>query len=241
METESAVKKIRVGILSGLIGFIAPSMQGAEIKSVSENQFAVVGTEQKIFVYVDNTGLGGEPTDGVQWKLSYPAGFQYIANSVQAPTVNDFFAGMPMFWEIYQAPPGGLSARVVEEIGGGSVDTNGFVGEYRFITPQTPGSYTFPLTSTVLFNPDGQAQPRTVSAVPLVVVRNEPADFDKNGSVDNADYQHFSGCMTGPGAYQTTLEATVCTDADFDFDGDVDQRDYRHFQEQFTGEGNPVQ
>jgi hypothetical protein len=230
----------RIGKFAGLTAIVS-SVNAAEMRSLPENPIGVVGSHQRVFVYADNSGLNNEPTDGAEWVLYSPPSFQYIDNSSQAPITNDFFEGMPMFWEVF-SDPGIQSARLIDDFGGGPVGTNGFVGEYSFIASTTPGIYTFPLTGTKLVPPSGPEQPHSVFADPITIVRDEQADFDKNGSVDNADYSHFQGCMTGPAATKTyDLTTNGCVDADFDFDGDVDQRDYQHFQEQFTGEGNPVQ
>lgn len=52
-------------------------------------------------------------------------------------------------------------------------------------------------------------------------------DFDRNGSVDRADYDRFAGCYTGPGGGPVGPE---CDAGDFDRDGDVDCDDWWMFQ-----------
>jgi hypothetical protein len=60
-----------------------------------------------------------------------------------------------------------------------------------------------------------------------------PADYDNDCDVDQADYQAFQTCASGPGcAY-----ANDCDNRDFDGDNDVDQADFATFQRCVSGEG----
>lgn len=112
--------------------------------------------------------------------------------------------------------------------GGGAGPSNASIG----------GSYT--LSATV-----GQADPRnhpqTMSGgsykltggfwvIPKCVA--VPGDYDADCDVDQADYQVFESCASGPGV----PEMVDCEQADFDVDGDVDQADFAVLQAAFTGE-----
>jgi hypothetical protein len=52
-------------------------------------------------------------------------------------------------------------------------------------------------------------------------------DFDHNGTVDQADYDRFAACYTGPGGGPVGPE---CAAGDFDADGDVDCDDWQFFR-----------
>lgn len=58
-----------------------------------------------------------------------------------------------------------------------------------------------------------------------------PADYDGDCDVDQADYQVFDLCASGPG-YDFAAD---CEDRDFDTDGDVDQSDFALFQRCLSG------
>jgi hypothetical protein len=61
-----------------------------------------------------------------------------------------------------------------------------------------------------------------------------PADYDGDCDVDQADYEVFALCASGP-SYACAAD---CRDRDFDADGDVDQTDFSLFQRCLSGEGN---
>jgi len=63
-----------------------------------------------------------------------------------------------------------------------------------------------------------------------------PADYDRDCDVDQADYQLFEACASGPGIPHDL----DCDDRDFDTDGDVDQSDFAVFQRCLSGEDNPA-
>lgn len=66
----------------------------------------------------------------------------------------------------------------------------------------------------------------------FVLYRFVKPDFDRNGDVDVADFDHFRDCTSGPGLPQESAE---CRDSDFDGDGDVDQADFAVFQRCLSG------
>ena len=63
-----------------------------------------------------------------------------------------------------------------------------------------------------------------------------PADYDGDCDVDQADYQAFEACASGP---EIPLAAS-CENKDLDPDGDVDQLDFGLFQRCLSGEDNPA-
>jgi hypothetical protein len=62
------------------------------------------------------------------------------------------------------------------------------------------------------------------------------ADFDADGDVDMADFQHFQVCFNGPNRPTANVD---CEPADFDADADVDMSDFRVFQGCFNGPNRP--
>lgn len=102
----------------------------------------------------------------------------------------------------------------------------------------TGGNYTL---SGTIGQPDAHNHPQAMSGgsyrltgglwvIPGCVA--VPADFDEDCDVDQADYQVFETCASGPGV----PEMVNCEQADFDADGDVDQTDFAVLQAAFTGE-----
>ncbi|HPD30878.1 MAG TPA: immunoglobulin domain-containing protein [Phycisphaerae bacterium] len=61
------------------------------------------------------------------------------------------------------------------------------------------------------------------------------ADFDEDCDVDQADYDLFAACSSGPGV----PTGTGCNGKDLDGDGDVDQADFGVFQRCYSGENLP--
>jgi len=65
-----------------------------------------------------------------------------------------------------------------------------------------------------------------------------PVDFNSDGHVDNADWQIFVACFSGPGVPQP--QTHNCLKADLDHDGDVDMNDCGLFQRCFSGPDKPA-
>ncbi len=59
-----------------------------------------------------------------------------------------------------------------------------------------------------------------------------PGDLDGDGGITLADYEPFTGCMSGEGG---ALPDPSCGSFDSDGDGDIDLRDYAHFADAFSG------
>jgi len=60
-----------------------------------------------------------------------------------------------------------------------------------------------------------------------------PGDFDRD--VDQADFEHFEACLSGPAIPQ---DEPARADAQLDGDEDVDQSDFGIFQRCYSGAGN---
>lgn len=240
-KNKDITKLFMIGVTGGLAGALsqANAENEGEMGTVPQNNVWVADgtTKQKLFVYVDNNGLNGEPTKGAQWRLDAGSRFTYVPGSSTGPSEeDDFFGEREMQWEIYQ-PPTGISSRF--PVDDGPVNSNGYVGVFEFKTPVTtsPGVYQIPFfnhSSSFITDVNGEVQPSVKVYSPITVVRDEQADFDKDGHVDHADYEHFRNCITGP-AYTGTLSPT-CTPADFTSNGTVDTEDYAYLQEVFTGD-----
>ena len=70
--------------------------------------------------------------------------------------------------------------------------------------------------------------PRQATAAQAAPVA--PGDYDGDGDLDQADFDHWGDCLTGPeaGPY-----AAGCEAFDFDVDGDVDLDDFAEFARVF--------
>ncbi len=66
--------------------------------------------------------------------------------------------------------------------------------------------------------------------------RPMPADFDRDGDVDLADFSAFQACFNGP---NRPYAGSGCAAADTDADGDVDLTDYTRFAVCFNGPNRP--
>lgn len=64
-----------------------------------------------------------------------------------------------------------------------------------------------------------------------------PGDFDRDGDVDEDDFDHFVACKTAPNVAQGNPS---CQDADLDSDTDVDQEDFGPFQGCLSGTDIPA-
>ncbi len=73
-----------------------------------------------------------------------------------------------------------------------------------------------------------------VSLTITINVQSPRADFDQDCDVDQNDFGHLQGCLSGGGVIQTDQ---ACTDADLDNDEDVDSVDWGLFQGCFGGPG----
>jgi hypothetical protein len=145
----------------------------AVIKTVPERTVWIADgtTEYTVYVYLDNSGLEGVGTMSAEWGLVDTQGFQYIEGSSSAPGVNDFFAGITTFYEIFSYPTS-LSGRAVSH-SVAPVDHQGYLGEYKFVVPvgTQEGKYQFDLREDTAIYDDQSAQPQqyNVKNVPVIV------------------------------------------------------------------------
>lgn len=98
--------------------------------------------------------------------------------------------------------------------------TNGLTYYYAVFAMNDLGSFSAPATATV--------------------VASGPADFDRDGDVDQTDFGHFQRCYTGSSIPQTD---PACALARMDGDQDVDLNDFAIFQRCLSGAGvyaNPL-
>jgi len=70
------------------------------------------------------------------------------------------------------------------------------------------------------------ANPNDVGSPGIVVRCSPPADFNRDGAVDELDLAFFLNCAAGPGI----PVGPECQQADLDGDGDVDANDFGIFQ-----------
>ena len=69
-----------------------------------------------------------------------------------------------------------------------------------------------------------------------LLLRQGPADYDRDGDVDGDDFNLLEACFSGP----RIPPAEGCDNRDLDSDGDVDQADFGIFQRCYRGENNLV-
>jgi hypothetical protein len=179
-------KYAMIPALALLLALTAGVVNAAMIKTMpaTTNWIADGVTEYKLYIYVDNTGLNDEPTDGVQWKLVDTQGMQYVAGSSGAPGIEDFFVGVPAMYEIFNDPLE-TSGRMTDEIGAGPVDYQGYVGMYKFKVPTgtTPGTYQFELNPvhTTLWSPYGERQTASLESFSFQIVQPSSPPIAQNG------------------------------------------------------------
>jgi hypothetical protein len=191
-------------------------------------------TEYEVGVHLDNTGLGGEPTDGVAWKFKNHPILPFVTGSESLPDHSeDFFAGISMFMNNV-APPEQYSTRIVDVFGSGPVDHQGYLGVYRFTAPleTITGWYDFDFNNIAISDPAGEPQPFIKIKEPVYIAPINPADFHyppeitRDGYIDQADFQFFAGNMSGP---------SYTSPADIDGNGSADMADLARLQRCYTG------
>jgi hypothetical protein len=93
-----------------------------------------------------------------------------------------------------------------------------------------------PYTATITISDPNSVNKTQTVTVSLTVVHSPYAapDFNRDGYVEQTDFNHLYGCMTGSNAGPP---ASGCQDADIDRDGDVDQDDFGLLQRCLSGFG----
>ncbi|GMU22260.1 MAG: hypothetical protein AMXMBFR13_23480 [Phycisphaerae bacterium] len=81
---------------------------------------------------------------------------------------------------------------------------------------------------------DGNAARNYAGATTALATPHGPADYDRDGDVDQSDFGHFQACLTGPSVPQYD---PACADTKFDEDVDVDTDDMAVFLGCMTGPG----
>lgn len=72
----------------------------------------------------------------------------------------------------------------------------------------------------------------TLFVQPFSLTSDAPADADRDGDVDLADFARFQACFSG--GLPTSADACLCIFND-DVDGDIDEADFLRFEELMTG------
>jgi len=76
----------------------------------------------------------------------------------------------------------------------------------------------------------------TLTILVIDLAATVPADFDRDGDVDQEDFGRFQACLTGP----VSPADPDCAAADLDGDGNVDGDDFRAFRSCLSGPNVPL-
>ncbi len=193
------------------------------------------GMSNSLLVEYDNTGLGGQITDGIDSKLFNIPAYATLSEA-KRPSQNDFFGGLPMFFETFNATTTACG-RLVRDYGSGPINSKGIGVEYVFdinnygLSGPWNVSGSFSLSSSAkLYSPDLVSQPRMRVNLPFTIVPYIPGDADMNNKVDAFDYIRLKQNMGAPtGAVQGngTFYSDAWGKGDFNSDGVVDAGDVR--------------
>lgn len=177
-----------------------------------------------------------------------------IANSnCQAPVPSFTGTGSGLVASDNVTPSGSLIITQLPAVG--TVVGLGVTPVTITVTDQAGNSSTCP-TSFTVSDPDNDGICGTLdqcpSSVPGAIVdstgcSNGPGDFDRDGDVDQADFETHMRCLTGPALPYTgdlPLECPLQINqgfiaADMDADYDVDSEDFGFFQRCYSGEDQP--
>jgi hypothetical protein len=146
----------------------------------------------------------------------------HLTGTVLAPRVL-------LHWSNSSDPQTGISYYVVYRDGREIGTSSG--SAYTDITVLPESTYTYEVTAV---NGEGLESGRS-SPFAVTTLRSCPADLDRDGDVDEADFNLFEGCLSGP----AVAYVGACSDRNLDADGDVDQSDFGLFQRCYGGQDNP--
>jgi hypothetical protein len=154
-----SIKRASVALLVSMLSSVL--LYAAEMQTRPEVPIWVSDgvTEYRLFIWVDNSGLGGEATRLAEWKLfPSPLFSGYVAGSSAPRVINGFFADFPTNDEDLYAPTR-LSGRWIWATGPGPINSQGNVGEYRFTVPIGAASAVYTLNlnyaDSFLYSPVG--------------------------------------------------------------------------------------
>lgn len=223
------------GIALGLASARPSYAQNAVISTVPEETLPGVarwerGSNYRLDVYLDNTGLNGEATKGAQWRLNGAGHFSGMSFDKPSPP-EDFWNGSPMFFE-FLANLNDLSARLAEN--GYAVANQ--VGKLQWydinVSPTAPlGQNSFSLSDIEIINESGTAlQPYTIQNNPVEIV---PAKGDANldGLIGVEDAAAFTDVLLGSNTDQYSVYAT-----DMNNDGSTNGEDIQPFINKLLGQ-----
>jgi hypothetical protein len=203
----------------------------AVMGTYTENELLIPDgtTVYRGWAYADNTGLGGELTDGAEYRFEIPTYLNSISNFGKPNSDRDFFEGNPMFFENILGP-GSLSGRLVSS-GFGVSDKVGDLQWYDFTVnqgaPAGQGNFELGL-DTGLLDPDGGQQPIAIQNSPFYIVQK--GDADANGIVDAIDLSLVRENFGLGGGWKQ---------GNFNFDGSIDASDLSNVREFFGSTVNP--
>jgi len=213
-----------IGVLFTLALFATDLHASAVVGTYFEEDYLIAdgSTVYRLWVYADNTGLGGDITDDVHYRPILEPFITPVPGSFgRAPADRDFFEGKPLFFQAI-APLGSPSGAVVF-VNEGSANKFGDMQFYDVtINPGTAiGLHEVGISTdwTFLADPAFQLQPYAVQNQPFKVIPSIPGDADTDGDIDLDDFDTLTSNF-GQNAGMTWF------DGDFDLDGDVDFDDF---------------
>ena len=199
--------------VSAVVTTLLPRADGAYIHMDAPYDYTLKqGWGYGMFIYVENRGLGGEPTDGIRGKFQGP-GILDATWYGMGESSTDFYHGYPMLSEVYNDPitSDGAFERIVD--GHGPVDTGpkevyrcNFTFHPSLSWFQVPAQVTVTLSDTQFISPSGSDQPHT-NLTPTVIIDGYfsrpnaalPADVNFSGSVGVDDLAIVASQWRTPG------------------------------------------
>jgi hypothetical protein len=175
-----------IGHYAGMCGFVLSSSLSSSAygyasfrTGFSEPNLLPDGiTSYEAYVFFDNTGLNGVPTQALQWRLIAPEFL--IEPSYGVPPIDQDFFAVPranggIVLEIIRSA--GLLSLVQTRESDAVANGSGLLQVFQFTVPvgTVPGTYSFSLVNVVALGPSVTTQPHVVENVPFVVLPSPAA------------------------------------------------------------------
>lgn len=169
MRTEVILSLVLASVLLIVLASSAVEAGPAVVKTVVTNPgyegcplIADGRSEYRVDIYLNNTPLNGEPTQGMDWAVRPPQGAEMtitrVAGNSGNPPENDFFAGRSMVFELVTRFFNSGQSRITWG-GQGVSNGQGNVATYWFTVNSVtrPMRTSFDLWGVAVYKDDGQA------------------------------------------------------------------------------------